>query len=62
MSIYRKVCYLVEDLFVRILTAKKTPEDVLVKVQQYRYNEEMRKQNSRMIMDLQKDVKVKIDT
>lgn len=47
MKIYRKVCYKVEDLFVKMMTRKQELEEVQAKVQTFRQQKESVKQNKK---------------
>lgn len=52
MSVYRKLCYGVEDLFVNILTKKQDSSTASQKVQEFRTSKErnraQKKQNKRV--------------
>ncbi|WP_157723860.1 hypothetical protein [Domibacillus aminovorans] len=47
MKIYRKICYKVEDLFIKMMTRKQEPEEVQAKVQAFRQQRESVKQNKK---------------
>jgi hypothetical protein len=45
MRIYRKLCYMVENVFVKFLTRKQDPVKVKMKVEEFRLHKEaMRKE------------------
>lgn len=43
MGLYQKICYSVEDLFVKLLTRKQDKQEVLEKVNKYRNEKEIKR-------------------
>lgn len=47
MGIYRKICYIVEDMMVKFLGKNQSPDELKTKVEQYRIGtEEQNLENS----------------
>jgi len=49
MGIYQTVCYKVEDLFIKMLTKKQKPEDVKLKVENYRKQQSEKRDRKKAI-------------
>jgi predicted CopG family antitoxin len=43
VGLYQKICYSVEDLFVKLLTRKQDKQEVLEKVNKYRNEKEIKR-------------------